>query len=174
MLAVAALLLAGGVGVARSRDGHESVPAPVEVTIPTVLGMPSTPAAAGALPGCPAEALQIDVVPTKATFGRGETARGVGFVQTRAARGCLAPTPAFFRIEDVATGKVLATVPATSESPSPIEAEPGKMYTSNFSWDQKDCSGTVCAQAPVGLYQAVIVWTWDGPYRGWGEFRIAA
>jgi hypothetical protein len=123
-------------------------------------------------PPCAPEALQIDVVPSKATFALGETVEGTGFVQTRRATGCLLPVPASFRIEDVATGKVVGSSGSVTEHRSPLMAEPGKMYTSTFSWDQQDCSGSICTQVPPGLYQAVAEWTGGGPYRGWGEFRV--
>lgn len=147
-------------------------------TIPSLLPNQSTASgtAAGAAVArqspCPAEALQIDVVPSKARFALGETVSGTFFLQTREASDCSVALPGSFRIEEVATGKVLATVGATSEFASPARAEPGKMLTSTFSWDQTDCSGSSCTQVPSGLYQAVAVWPDGGPYRGWGEFRI--
>lgn len=150
------------------------------VTIGSPLPGPTQPKATGAVaasagpppPPCPAEALQIDVVPSTATFAPGETVKGTSFVQTREATGCLAPVPASFRIEEVATGRVVGTSASVTEHPAPLMAEAGKMYTSTFSWDQKDCSGSVCTQVPPGLYQAVVLWSGGGPYRGWGEFRI--
>lgn len=137
---------------------------------PTALSAPSS--AASPLPPCPAQALQIDVVPSKATFSLGETATGMSFVQTGWAADCLLPVPASFRIENVATGQVVGFSAAVTEHPSPLVAQPGKTYTSTFSWDQKDCSGSMCVQVPAGLYQAVVQWTDGGPYRGWGEFRV--
>ena len=128
--------------------------------------------AAPTLPACAAEALQIDVVPSKATFTVGETVKGTFFVQTYKASDCLVSMPASFRIENVATGAVVGSVTSTTEGPNLIRAD-GKMYTSTFSWDQQDCSGSVCTQVPPALYQAVAQWTNGVPYRGWGEFRIA-
>ncbi|HVL04806.1 MAG TPA: hypothetical protein VM388_02390 [Acidimicrobiales bacterium] len=139
---------------------------------PTAGGL-SAGAPGSALAPCPAEGLQLDVVPSKATFSLGETVSGMFFLQTGRAGDCRITLPASFRIEDVATGKVLGTVGATTELPSPARAEPGKMYTSTFSWDQSDCSGATCAQAAPALYQAVAVWSDGGPYRAWGEFRVA-
>ena len=130
----------------------------------------ATPAES-APPACAAETLQIDVVPSKATFALGETVRGTFFVQTHGATDCLVAMPASFRIENVATGAVLGSVPSTSEVPSPVKAD-GKMYTSTFSWDQRDCTGADCTQVPPALYQAVAQWPDGSPYRGWGEFRI--
>ena len=156
-----------------------TVPPPATTASPRLTPNQATPsgtaagAPATALAACPAEALQLDVVPTKATFSLGETVSGMFFLQTRQAGDCVITLPASFRIEHVATGKVLGTVGATSEFPSPARAEPGKMPTSTFSWDQSDCSGAACAQAAPGLYQAVAVWSDGGPYRAWGEFRIA-
>ena len=149
---------------------------PVTLNSPTARPAQSTaagapPTAAAALPACAAEALQIDVVPSKATFALGETARGTLFVQTYRATDCLVAMPASFRIENVVTGAVVGSVPATTEGPSPIRAD-GRMYTSTYAWDQRDCSGSACTQVPPGLYQAVAQWSDGSPYRGWGEFRI--
>ena len=153
---------------------------PAAVTFGSPIESPTQSKAAGAVVAsaappapCAPEALQIDVVPSKATFAAGETVTGTSFVQTGRATGCLAPVPASFRIEEVATGKVVGSSASVTEHPSPLMAEAGKMYTSTFSWDQKDCSGSLCAQVPSGLYQAVVQWSGGGPYRGWGEFRIA-
>ena len=141
------------------------VPGPAQST---AAGAASSAAAAP----CPPEALQIDVVPSKASFALGEMVKGTGFVQTIRAANCLVPVPASFRIEDVASGRVVGSSVSVTEHTSPLTAEPGKMYTSTFTWDQKDCSGAICSQVPAGLYQAVAQWTDGGPYRGWGEFRI--
>lgn len=128
--------------------------------------------AAARLAPCPPEALQIDVVPSKATFAVGETVSGTFFLQTRQASDCSVSLPSSFRIEEVASGKVLGAVGATTEFASPARAEPGKMLTSTFSWYPADCSDSSCGQVAPGLYQAVAVWSEGGPYRGWGEFRI--
>ena len=124
-----------------------------------------------ALPACAAQSLQIDVVPSKATFALGETARGTFFVQTYKAVDCLVSMPTSFRIENVATGAVVGSVPSIYEGPNPIRAD-GKMFTTIYAWDQQDCSGPACTQVPPGLYQAVAQWADGSPYRGWGEFRI--
>lgn len=133
---------------------------------------PAAPAAPGSLP-CAAEALQIDVVPTKATFAAGEMVRGMFFVQTSRATGCAIAMPTSFRIENVATGKVLGSTPAVTEVPSPLAAG-GGMHTSTFAWEPQDCSGPTCEPVPAALYQAVAEWHGGSPYRGWGEFRIGA
>lgn len=135
---------------------------------------PTTASAASApssLPACAAEALQIDVVPSKPAFLVGETVRGTFFVQTYRATDCSVAMPASFRIENVATGAVLGSVTAATEVLSPVKAD-GKMYTSTFAWEPRDCSGSACTDVPPGLYQAVAQWTDGTPYRGWGEFRI--
>ncbi len=123
---------------------------------------------------CPAELLQVDVVPTRATFLFGDTVRGVNFIQTRTATDCLVPLPASFRIEEVGTGRVIGTVAAVTEFPNHVRAQAGKMYTSGFSWDPTECAGSTCTQVPPGLYQAVAQWTGGVAYRGWGEFQIGA
>jgi hypothetical protein len=123
------------------------------------------------LPACAADALQIDVVPSKPAFLAGETVKGTFCVQTYRATDCSVAMPASFRIENVATGAVLGSVPSTTEVPSPVRAD-GNMYTSTFAWEPRDCSGSVCTDVPPGLYQAVAQWTDGTSYRGWGEFRI--
>lgn len=179
---VAGLLVAGAWIVAMTtpwpaRDAARPVvlppaPAPVAVAGPSVAPErpPATPATPDLAP-CPPRGLQIDVVPTKATFFAGETVRGMFFVQTAGAIGCAVAMPTSFRIEEVATGKVVGHVAATSEYPSAIKSD-GWMYTSTFEWDRQDCSGSTCAPVPPSLYQAVAEWTGGSPYRGWGEFRI--
>lgn len=133
-------------------------------------GGPPAPAAPG-MPPCVPEALQIDVVPTKATFPAGETVKGMFFVQTSRATNCAVAMPATFRIENVATGKVLGSTPAVTEVPSPFASD-GKMQTSTFAWEPRDCSGPTCTPLPPALYQAVAEWAEGSSYRGWGEFRI--
>ena len=146
---------------------------PVLTPNQSTAGAASAGPAAPALTPCPADALQIDVVPSKATFAPGETVSGTFFVQTHPATDCLVAMPSTFRIENVATGAALGSVSATTEFVSPIKAD-GKMYTSTFSWDPRDCSGPTCTPVPPGLYQAVAEWNGGSAYRGWGEFRIAA
>jgi hypothetical protein len=167
--------------VVRSTTTVPPVPGTVSSILPPNQSTPGTSSAASAtpaasatssLPPCAAEALQIDVVPSKATFALGETVRGTFFVQTYKATDCVVSMPASFRIENVTTGAVVASVSSTTDGPNPVRAD-GKMYTSTFAWDQQDCSGAVCAPVPPALYQAVAQWTDGGPYRGWGEFRIA-
>jgi hypothetical protein len=131
----------------------------------------SAASAPSSLPACAAEALQIDVVPSKPAFLAGETVRGTFFVQTFRATDCSVAMPASFRIENVATGAVLGSVTAITAVASPVRAD-GTMYTSTFAWEPRDCSGSVCTDVPPGLYQAVAQWTDGTPYRGWGEFRI--
>jgi hypothetical protein len=130
---------------------------------------PPEPAAAGSFP-CVPEALQIDLVPTKATFAAGETVRGMYFVQTYGATNCSVAMPASFRIENVATGKVLGSTPAITEVPNPLAAD-GQTHTSTFAWEPRDCSGPTCTTLPPALYQAVAEWSGGSSYRGWGEFR---
>lgn len=147
-------------------------PAPVAIAGPSMAPErpPTTPATPDLAP-CPPEGLQIDVVPTKATFLAGDTVGGMFFVQTGRAVGCAVAMPTSFRIEEVATGKVVGNVAATSEYPSAIKSD-GWTYTSTFEWDRQDCSGATCVPVPPSLYQAVAEWTGGSPYRGWGEFRI--
>lgn len=53
-----------------------------------------------------------------------------------------------------------------------VRAEPGKTFTSTFTWDQKDCAGSACAQVPAGTYTVVADWSEGGPYTGSTAFQI--
>jgi hypothetical protein len=152
----------------RPTDEPPARPAVSDVVAPERGG--PAPAAPG-MPPCVPEALQIDVVPTKATFPAGETVRGMFFVQTGRATNCAVAMPTSFRIENVATGKVLGSTPAVTEVPNPLASD-GKMHTSTFAWEPRECSGSTCTPLPPALYQAVAEWTGGSSYRGWGEFRI--
>ena len=155
--------------VPAARNTSSSILTPNQSTAGAASAGPAGPA----LTPCPADGLQIDVVPSKATFALGETVRGTFFVQTYRATDCLVAMPSTFRIENVATGAIVGSAPSITEFLSPIKAD-GKMYTSTFSWDQRDCSGPTCTPVPPGLYQAVAEWSGGSAYRGWGEFRIGA
>ena len=54
-----------------------------------------------------------------------------------------------------------------------MAAEPGKSFSSSFTWDQKNCSGSSCAQVPAGTYVVIADWTESGPYSGRSSFQIA-
>lgn len=131
---VALLMVSAGIAVLGTRE-----PAP-EAAIPTIddpivrrtptdappvapvvaapdRGGPPAPAAPG-VPPCVPQALQIDVVPTKARFSAGETVEGMFFVQTSGATNCAVAMPTSFRIENVATGEVLGSTPAVTEVPT--------------------------------------------------------
>ena len=56
----------------------------------------------------------------------------------------------------------------------PVPAEPGKTFTSTFTWDQKDCAGPACTQVPAGTYTVTADWTESGPYKGSTTFQITA
>lgn len=184
---VALLLVSAGLAILGNRDPAPEAAAPTidepfvrltptdtprvgPIVADPVRSGPPAPAAPG-MPPCVPEALQIDVVPTKATFSAGETVKGMFFVQTAGATNCAVAMPATFRIENVATGKVLGSTPAVTEVPSPF-ASNGKMQTSTFAWEPRDCSGPTCTPLPPALYQAVAEWSGGSAYRGWGEFRI--
>jgi hypothetical protein len=122
---------------------------------------------------CPAVDVRVSVVTEKASYGRGETVAGTSVLENRSAEACLLPTRAFFRVED-ATGKLVGSFAYTTEFRIPVKAEPGRTFTSQFTWDQRDCSGATCAQVPAGTYVAVADWTESGPYTGRVSFQIGA
>ena len=120
---------------------------------------------------CPAADVNVTVVTEKATYAPGETVRGSSTLENASATSCLLPTRAFFRIVDAA-GRTVGSFAYTLELRRPVNAEPGQTFTSTFTWDQKDCSGSSCAQVPAGTYVAVADWNESGPYAGRGSFRI--
>jgi hypothetical protein len=94
-------------------------------------------------------------------------------LENRSTVTCLLPSRAFFRVEDSA-GRSVGLFAYTMEYRMPVQAEPGKVFTSSLSWDQKDCSGPACVQAPAGTYVVVADWTEGGPFTARGAFQIGA
>ena len=122
---------------------------------------------------CPAADVAVSVTTEKGSYAPGETVRGSSTLENASATTCLLPTRAFFRIVDAA-GKTVGSFAYTLELRMPVRAEPGKAFTSAFTWDQQDCSGSSCAQVPAGTYVAVADWNESGPYSGRVSFRITS
>ncbi len=141
-------------------------PMPPPTTVPPAT---SEPAAA---PCAPSEA-RVTVSTEKASYGPGESVRGASTLENRSSSACLLPTRAFFRIMNAA-GKDVGSFAYTLELRMPVRAEPGKVFTSTFTWDQLDCAGSACAQVPPGTYTAVADWTESGPYTGSTTFHITS
>jgi hypothetical protein len=121
---------------------------------------------------CPAAEVGVIVTTEKGTYAPGETVRGSSTLENRSPTTCLLPTRAFFRILDAAGGTA-GSFAYTQEFRMPVKAEPGKTFTSSFTWDQKNCSGSSCAQVAPGTYVAVADWNESGPYSGRATFQIA-
>ena len=122
---------------------------------------------------CPAADVTVSVTTEKGTYAPGETVRGSATLENGSATTCLLPTRAFFRIVDTA-GTTVGSFVYTLELRMPVKAEPGKTFTSAFTWDQTDCSGSSCVQVPAGTYVAVADWNESGPYSGRGSFQITS
>lgn len=141
---------------------------PVAVEPPAVTPPTTAPASAS----CPASEVQVSVV-TAPVYAPGEPVRGSSTIQNRSATTCLLPTRGFVRILNAA-GKDVSSFAYTMEYRMPASAEPGKTFSTPITWDQRDCTGTVCVQVPAGTYTVVADWTEGGPYVGRGSFQISA
>ena len=70
-------------------------------------------------------------------------------------------------------GKDVGSFAYTLEFRMPVRAEPGKTFTSTFTWDQKDCAGpAVRPGPPPGTYTVVRTGRRAGPIRGSATFQI--
>lgn len=145
-----------------SNGGAATSPAVVATTVPPLGDNPVS---------CPAAAVNVTVATERATYSVGETVRGSSTLENRSATTCLLPTRAFFRIVD-AGGRTVGSFTYTLELRLPVKAEPGRSFTSTFTWDQRDCSGASCDQVPAGTYVAVADWNESGPYGGRASFEI--
>ena len=136
-------------------------------------GPPTTVPASndGGVAACPAAEVGVTVTTEKGTHATGETVRGSSTLENRSSTACLLPTRAFFRILD-AEGGTVSSFAYTMELRLPVKAEPGKTFTSSFTWDQKNCSGSSCAQVGPGTYVVVADWNESGPYSGRASFQI--
>lgn len=142
-------------------------PGPVRAAAPPTTVPPADPLP----PVCQQAEVKITVATDKPSFGSGEAVGGTSTLENRSAAPCLLPTRAFFRVDD-ATGRSVGSFAYTTEFRLPVRAEPGKTFSSSFTWDQKDCSGSTCAQVPAGTYLVQADWTESGPYSGRASFQI--
>jgi hypothetical protein len=111
------------------------------------------------------------VATAKSIYSPGEVVQGSSTLENRGAVACLLPTRAFFRILNAA-GKDVGSFAYTMEFRIPVRAEPGKTFTSSFTWDQRDCSGPACTQVPPGTYTVVADWSESGPHTGRSTFQL--
>ena len=58
-----------------------------------------------------------------------------------------------------AAGKDVSGFAYTADYRFPVSAEPGKTFSTPFTWEQRDCSGVACVQVPAGTYTVVADWT---------------
>lgn len=141
---------------------------------PILAPPPSTTVAPDAAPApCAASEVKVTVATDRAAYGPGQTVQGSSTLENRSASACMLPTRAFFRVTNGA-GKDVGSFAYTLEFRMPVRAEPGKTFTSTFTWDQKDCAGSACVQVPPGTYTAVADWTESGPYTGRTTFQITS
>ena len=147
-------------------DPSGSTSSPILVPPPTTV-TPATQAP------CPSSQVRVTVVTARAAYGPAQTVQGSSILENRSASTCLLPTRAFFRIVNGA-GKDVGSFAYTLEFRMPVAAEPGKTFTSTFTWDQRDCAGPACTQVPAGTYTVTADWTEGGPYTGSTTFQITA
>lgn len=121
---------------------------------------------------CASSEARVTVSTEKAGYVPGETVRGSSTLENRSAGACLLPTRGFFTVLNAA-GKDVGNFAYTADFRFPVRAEPGKTFTSTFTWDQKDCAASPCVQVPPGTYTVVAGWTESGPYTGSTTFQIA-
>ena len=152
----------GGVGTANSASSGGAAAAPSGPT-------QSDPA----LAACPAADVRVTVSTDKATYAPGDTVRFSSTLENRSATTCLVSGRAFFSIENAA-GKTVSSFAYTADYMLPVKATPGQTFTNTGTWNQQDCTGPACLQAPAGTYVVVAGWTEGGPYTGRGSFQIGA
>lgn len=143
-------------------SSEPAVPPPPTVSPPT-----TAPGAAN----CPSSDVRVTVTTDKTTYAPGETVRGSTTIANRSASACLLPTRGFVRIINAA-GRDVSGFAYTMEYRFPVLAEPGKTFSTPFTWDQRDCSGSSCVQVPAGTYNVAADWTEGGQYFGRGSFTI--
>jgi hypothetical protein len=141
--------------------------APVSPPPPGAAPPTTAPGAAN----CPSSEVRVTVTTDRSTYAPGETVRGSTTIENRSGSACLLPTRGFVRITNAA-GKDVSGLAYTMEYRFPVLAEPGKTFTTPFTWDQRDCSGGSCVQVPAGTYNVAADWTEGGQYFGRGSFTI--
>ena len=129
---------------------------------------PTTPSGAA---NCPSAEVRVTVTTDRSTYAPGETVRGSTTIENRSGSACLLPTRGFVRITNAA-GNDVSGFAYTMEYRFPVLAEPGKTFTTPFTWDQRACSGGSCVQVPAGTYNVAADWTEGGQYFGRGSFTI--
>ena len=149
-------------------DPSGSTSSPVLGPPPSTTVAPSTGAP---LAPCPASQVGVTVATDRPAYAPGQVVQGSSTLENRSAAECLLPTRAFFRIMNGA-GKDVGSFAYTADFRLPVRAEPGKTFSSAFTWDQRDCAGSACTQVPTGTYTVVAGWTESGPYTGRGTFQI--
>jgi hypothetical protein len=155
---------------APANESSGSSGSPILVPPPPTTAAPATGAASE---HCPQSDVKVTVATDRAAYAPGQTVQGSSTLENRSATACMLPTRAFFRILDGA-GKDVGSFAYTMEFRYPVPAEPGKTFTSTFTWDQKDCAGPACVQVPPGTYTVVADWTESGPYSGRTTFQITS
>ena len=115
----------------------------------------------------------MTVTTGRAAYGPGQAVQGSSTLENRSAGACMLPTRAFFRITNDA-GSDVGSFAYTLELRLPVAAEPGRTFTSTFTWDQKDCAGSPCAQVAPGTYTVVADWSESGPYAVRTTFQITS
>ena len=131
-----------------------------------VSSIPEAPRAAGPGEGasgpCPPAEVSVTVTVERPTYGPGDVVKGSTTIRNNSSTTCLLAPREVMHIEDQ-SGKTVGNFAYTMEFRPPVVAEPGRTLTATFQWDQKDCSGSTCAQVPAGTYVAVARWPLNGP-----------
>ena len=149
-------------------DPSGSVSSPILTPSPSTTVVPVTEPAP-----CPSADVGVTVTTSRSTYSTGETVQGASTIENRSATVCLLPTRGFFKVLNAA-GKDVGNFAYTADFRFPVKAEPGKTFTSSFTWDQRDCSGPACTPVPSGTYTVVAEWTEGGPYAGRTTFRVVS
>lgn len=123
------------------------------------------------VPPCPLSQVKVTVATDKASYAPGETVRWTSTLTNASGTTCAVSGRAFFHVED-ASGATVGSFPHTADYMLPVKAEPGRAFTSSFSWDQTNCANGPCIRVPAGTYTVVAEWTEAGPYVGKGSFGI--
>ena len=150
-------------------SGNSSSPA---LTVPAATTVP--PASTEPAPApCASSEVRVTVATEKAGYGPGEAVRGSSTLENRSTGACLLPTRGFFKVLNAA-GKDVGNFAYTADFRFPVRAEPGKTFTSTFTWDQRDCTGSACVQVPPGTYTVVADWTESGPYTASTTLQVTS
>jgi hypothetical protein len=124
--------------------------------------LPPTTVPAGASWPCPVSEVSVTVTLERPVYAPGQTVKGSTTIRNDSSSTCLLAPREVMHIEDQ-TGTIVGTFAYTMEFRPPVVAGPGRSLSASFQWDQKDCSGSTCAQVPAGTYVAVARWPLPGP-----------